>query len=591
MIVAPYRVRAGGGCPPPPPSREEVSEMNNEPTPGVISDGSANVITFRLPILALLVLGLLVLPQQYAAAQNLPSVFQSPEFTVNQRAFFILPEATVSQPDATVIHRINPTPDPLPVGLSFNPGTRILSGIPTVVGVTRHRYKVQGFNSQGSDIGGARRSFLITILDGPSIGGDVSGTVEEAGGVNNGLPGTPATNGVAVFLDIADNLVPTATFTAQSGTDGDFGTFSVDASGTWTYDLDNVRADQLREIEGGGDADVFEVSVMVDATTEIVGAVKINITGANDAPTNLADAGLLRGPYRSGTVVNVESGYQDPDVARGDVIGAEWSGAGVGDFAQISTTSSTVTTEWTVPTVSEATDIIVMLTYRDAAGTASSTSEHMVTILPPDVAPVFDPTVSIAPRSYVVNTPIDPPLPLPQAMSGNEGLRYAVTPLLPDGLMFNPEDRTLSGTPMAVHETTTYVYTVTDNDENTASGDSATLTFTITVVADTAPVFDARGIENEEYIVGIGIGSVPLPQATGGNGEIRYTLTPAVPGLVLMGSTLMGTPMAVHETTTHTYTAMDADGNMGPDDRDTLTFTITVVEDLVPSFGAASIAD
>ena len=73
-----------------------------------------------------------------------------------------------------------------------------------------------------------------------------------------------------------------------------------------------------------------------------------------------------------------------------------------------------------------------------------------------------------------------------------------------------------------------------------------------------------------------------LPAATGGNGALTYTLTPAWPtGLTFDGATrvLSGTPNTAAPETEYTYTATDED-----DDAVTLTFSITVEADTAPAF-------
>ena len=68
---------------------------------------------------------------------------------------------------------------------------------------------------------------------------------------------------------------------------------------------------------------------------------------------------------------------------------------------------------------------------------------------------------------------------LPEAEIGDGALTYSLTPALPDGLHFDPSTRILSGTPTAPRAETVYTYAVRDAD-----GDTAQLTFTITVAAD-----------------------------------------------------------------------------------------------------------
>jgi len=91
--------------------------------------------------------------------------------------------------------------------------------------------------------------------------------------------------------------------------------------------------------------------------------------------------------------------------------------------------------------------------------------------------------------------------------------------------------------------------------------------------ADTVPSFGtAAGPGDQTYTVGTEIDALSLPAASGGDGDLNYSLSPDVPGLIFDGETrrLSGTPSAtgIHAMT---YTVTDSDG-----DTDALTFTITV---------------
>ena len=74
--------------------------------------------------------------------------------------------------------------------------------------------------------------------------------------------------------------------------------------------------------------------------------------------------------------------------------------------------------------------------------------------------------------------------------------------------------------------------------------------------------------------------AVRLPQASGGDGELSYSVTPALPaGLSLEASTglLTGTPTGTSAEATYTYTVSDADSNTADSDKGTLTFKLEVV--------------
>ena len=77
---------------------------------------------------------------------------------------------------------------------------------------------------------------------------------------------------------------------------------------------------------------------------------------------------------------------------------------------------------------------------------------------------------------------------------------------------------------------------------------------------------------NQSYTVGTAIDTLTLPEASGGNGDLSYSLSPTVPGLTFNAGTrqLSGTPSTAG-TYSMTYAVTDEDA-----DTDALGFTITV---------------
>ncbi len=154
----------------------------------------------------------------------------------------------------------------------------------------------------------------------------------------------------------------------------------------------------------------------------------------------------------------------------------------------------------------------------------------------------------------------------------------SATPL-PQGLSFSSATRKITGTPAAVSADTVYKLIVTDGD-----GDSARMDFRLSVVANTQPGFGAATVPDQTWVQNSQIAGLTLPAASGGNGALTYALTPALPtGVSRSGFDISGTPSQVSAATTYTWTATDADG-----DEVETTFTITVVEDLTPSFSDAT---
>ena len=167
----------------------------------------------------------------------------------------------------------------------------------------------------------------------------------------------------------------------------------------------------------------------------------------------------------------------------------------------------------------------------------------------------------------------------PAATGGNGLLTYGLSPTPPNGLVFNPATRTLSGTPTTTQNGVFYLYTAKD-----ANGDTATLRFVISV--DGAPSFPGSGAGGAQtFAKGQAIAGITLPPAGDGNTPLTYSITPALPdGLVFDAATrvLSGTPTTTQNAAAYTYTVTDADG-----DTDSRTITITV--DGAPSFPADAV--
>src|SRR4029077_8598759 len=89
--------------------------------------------------------------------------------------------------------------------------------------------------------GGTATQLVTITIDGANdaavITGPVTGTVVEAGGVNNGNLGTPTATGDLNSTDV-DN--PADTWTAVGSpapSAGGFGSYTLTATGVWTYTL------------------------------------------------------------------------------------------------------------------------------------------------------------------------------------------------------------------------------------------------------------------------------------------------------------------------------------------------------------------
>ena len=101
---------------------------------------------------------------------------------------------------------------------------------------------------------------------------------------------------------------------------------------------------------------------------------------------------------------------------------------------------------------------------------------HAAFVTGNDLIPTFG-SIGIRDRLYTVGVQITS-LDLPPAMGGNGSLTYSVFPALSEGLIFNPSTLQITGTPTSAR--TQRIYTLTARD---IDGDTATLTFRITVIA------------------------------------------------------------------------------------------------------------
>ena len=235
-------------------------------------------------------------------------------------------------------------------------------------------------------------------------------------------------------------------------------------------------------------------------------------------------------------------------------------------------------------------------TATDTAGPTASMT-FTITVIEPidqDIAPYF--TIASVPDQTYTQSAVIRELVLPDATGGNGDISYTLTGTLPAGLSYIEARRTISGTPTAATTGAppSFTWTARDGDANSATSDTVSLMFSITVDGeDTAPDFGTATITAQTFMQDTAV-DLTLPIATGGNGAITYALTPAIPGLTFDPATrvLSGTPTTVAAATDYTYTAEDSDENNEGSDTATLMFSITVnVPDTAPAFaGGAAIA-
>ena len=306
-----------------------------------------------------------------------------------------------------------------------------------------------------------------------------------------------------------------------------------------------------------------------DEVKVTVGTVDITLqdTGAGGAPSFAADASIADQTYAVG-------------VAIADLVLPEASG---GDGELTYSVSSLpaglefdAVTRTLAGTPTEASSLTITYTVTDSRDD-TATLDFTITIAEERTVPVFAEGTSIADQTHAIGVAIAD-LVLPEASGGDGELTYSVSSL-PAGLEFDAITRTLAGTPTEA-SSLTVTYTVTDDNSATA-----TLTFAITIRDDDqdtdtgaggAPSFAAdASIADQTYAVGVAIADLVLPEASGGDGELTYSVSSLPAGLEFDAATrtLRGTPTEA-STLTVTYTVTDDNSATA-----TLTFAITIRDD------------
>ena len=522
-----------------------------------------------------------------------------------------LPAATGG--NGTLSYSISPA---LPAGLTFTAATRVLSGTPTGTSASAtYTYTVTDGDGNTADTDEDTITFTIAVA---------------------GVSGTTPSNFKAVALkqSVALSASTTGTVTkwqyryktqSANATNSNYNNFSPwadfpsSAGASLAETVAGLRSTrrhifQVRALNGSdvvaasGDSAAV-VPLSYDHIHIVSGTAVSMKAGGNisrkqvllgEALTGTETVTLVFSVADSSTLVSVDA---DPDIA-GMRTGAkghqsemtftasDWKRARSFDLISTNThtTTGTATVNITVKAGSKASYI------GRTASLSVTLSQGSRTLN--DTAPSFGST-TIADLSLTQNIEMTE-VTLPSATGGNGISSYAITPALPAGLSFNAGTRVLKGTPTGTSASTTYTYTVWDGDNNTADTDEDTLTFTIAVTAavtDTAPSFGSSTIANQSLTQNSAMSDLTLPSASGGNGTLSYTITPALPaGLTFNTGTrvLSGTPTGTSASATYTYTVTDADSNTAGTDEDTITFTIAVaaaVTDTAPSFGSSTIAN
>ncbi len=277
-----------------------------------------------------------------------------------------------------------------------------------------------------------------------------------------------------------------------------------------------------------------------------------NTDEATSAPTATVTAPLaLPAQANQSYTVDTEIAELELPKATGGTGALTYALTGPGDALPAGLSFNAASRRLTGTPTALATTILTYTVTDSAATPVVATQDFTVTVTVPAPLVLPDPDD----QNYTVDTAVD--VTLPAATGGIGEPTYTLTgpgDALPAGLSFNPASRTLSGTPTAA-ATTILTYTVTDSATTPVV---ATQDFTVTVNADVTLTRPRL----QFYTVGTAV-DVTLPVATGGTGELTYTLTGALPaGLTFTPAsrTLSGTPTVRADFNRVFYTVTDANG-------------------------------
>lgn len=286
--------------------------------------------------------------------------------------------------------------------------------------------------------------------------------------------------------------------------EGTYGTFRLNANGTWTYTIDNALAATQGLREGETKQDSFSVVLSDGQGGSDTTTVTVNVVGSNDAPVAVA---VTRSVTEQGTVVagtDTASGTlvaNDPDALAGELV---WSGGGSGLYGAFTVDAQG---NWqyvldngaanSLPQGATPTEVFTV-TATDAFG-AKSTTTVTITVNGSNDAPVADVDVVTAsayatPALAAVRQADEGPIyKLEESYNLDPALRAAINGLTTDPTNF---DAVFADTKAAVGEVDAFVLLWDVLDLAYSYGNSPVNASNILL-----------GIEYAQYLIG---GGVPL---------------------------------------------------------------------------------
>ena len=317
--------------------------------------------------------------------------------------------------------------------------------------------------------------------------------------------------------------------------------------------------------------------------------VTINVTNVNEAPSFASSTATRSIAENTASGQNIGSAVSATDVDANTTLTYTLGGDDAASFSIVGTSGQLQTSAALDYETKNAYSVTVTAADGTGEGSLSTSIPVTITLADANDAPVFtdggSTTRTIAENS-VANTNIGTtvtatdqdkkPDPVNQGqLIAKDTITYSI-PATGDAAAFSIDSNTGQlKTKNALNYENDNSYTVVVTASDGSLTDTITVTISVTNVNEAPTFATGATISNISATNGTAITSVTLPEATDpdANTTVTYTLTPALPaGLTFTASTrvLAGTPTAVSDSTTYTYTASDS--NLSA----TLTFSIQV---------------